>query len=166
VPAGRPAAQPEVHPVAGGELLGAEWAVGSTAPGGTARRCLYSDDDLFVRDTVCFDAWKPGGPVSWAAQPVTPRGLSQVTRVVGVAPASAALVLVRFDDGTGVQATAVRTPTDPAARFFALVVRGAPAVREVTLLDAARRPLGPASSDPGMPPCRPGPGAACADPGK
>lgn len=158
--------EPTVYRVARGVLAGARWEVGSTSPGRGARRCLYSDDDLFVRDTVCFDAWKPGGPVSWAAQVVTPVGRPRVTRVVGVAPTPAVRVRVRLGDGSRLETGAVRTPTDPAARFFALVVRDGVVVADVTLLDAAGRPLGPPATDPGVPPCRPGPDSACAEPVK
>ncbi|MDW3502792.1 hypothetical protein NQ272_26910, partial [Escherichia coli] len=92
---------------------------------------LISDDDLFSDDVACFERWKSGSPVAWSAQ-----SLPTVTRVVGIAPSGAVRVRVRFAGGTVLTAAAVRTPTDPAGRFFGLVVEGRPAVEDVTALGA------------------------------
>lgn len=157
-------APPVVHPVAKGRVAGADWAVGSTSPGGGARRCLSSDDEVFVRDTVCFDAWRSGAPVTWAVQVIARPGAAAVTRVVGVAPALVVEVAVLLADGEQRRVEAVATPTDPTARFFALVVGRQAAVRSVTPLGAGGVPLGPPVTAPGAATCKQSGVAACADP--
>ena len=149
--------EPTVFPVAEGSVGAARWAIGSVSLESGSARCLTSDDDLFTQDTVCFPAWK-GGPVTWAGQ-----ALPTVTRVVGVAPVGTASVRVRFTDRPAVTVAAVRTPTDPAGRFFGLVVAGAPTVRDVTAVRADGTALGPPVGDPGAPACVPGPTIACAE---
>jgi hypothetical protein len=159
-PSGLPAAprpEPPVFPVASGSVGPAAWAIGSVNLEAGSQRCLTSDDDLFSKDTACFTTWKAGSPVTWNAQV-----LPTVTRVVGVAPAGTATVRVRFTDRAAATVAAVRTPTDPAARFFGLVLVGDPTVRDVTALRADGTALGPPVAEPGAPACVPGPTVACA----
>jgi hypothetical protein len=159
----RPRPEPPVYPVSSGEVRGVAWAVGSTALEAGSRRCLVSDDLIFDRDTVCFESWKAGSPVTWAAEQVPGPGVT-VTRVAGVAPAGAAAVRVRLADGTVLTTPTRQTPTDPRARFFGLVAEGAREVGDVTVLDGTGRPLGAPVTDPGPTGCAPSPVAACADP--
>ncbi len=158
VPAPRP--DPPVYPVASGVVRGMSWVIGSTSVSAGARRCLRADGGMFARDIVCFDGWRSGGPVTWASVPVT-GGAVTVTSIAGVSPGPA--VRIRLTDGSAQLLLAKRTATDRAARFFALVVPGSVEVRDVTVLDAAGRALGPPVRDPGSP-CRPSPSVACADP--
>jgi len=156
--------RPPVYQVAHGTLGRADWSIGSTSLSTGAWRCLTSADEVFLDETACFDSWPAGGPVSWVARSLTGAGI-RVTRITGVAPAGAAEVLVRLADGSAdgsiVRAVAVQTPTDPAGRFFGLVVRGTVTVRSVTVLDARGSPLGPPVTDPGTS-CRPARDMTCA----
>ena len=161
---GMPAPAPAVHPVSRGTVAGAAWRVGSTSPGGAARRCLLADGGGFDRDVVCFDEWRPGDPLSWHAL-VIRVGSTQATRVAGVAPAGATAVLLRAAGGTPVRAKAVRTATDPAVRFFAVVLEGEVRVRSVTPLRADDTPLAAPVTEPAASSCRPSPDNACAAPG-
>jgi hypothetical protein len=152
--------EPPVYPVASGVVDGMPWAIGSTSVSPGARRCLRSDGAAFARDTVCFDGWNAGGPVTWAILPV--RGSrSMITSIAGVAPGP--VVRIRFADGSEQHLPTRRTATDRVARFFGVVLAGSVTVRDVTVLDGAGRPIGAAVRDPGSP-CRPGPAVACAEP--
>jgi hypothetical protein len=155
-----PRPEPPVYPVASGVVDGMRWAIGSTSVSAGARRCLRSDGGAFARDTVCFDGWTAGAPVTWASLPVT-GGRSRVTSIAGVSPGPA--VRIRLTDGSAKLVVARRTATDRAARFFGVVLAGSVTVRDVTVLDAAFRPIGAPVRDPGSP-CRPGPSVGCADP--
>lgn len=150
-----------VRPVSHGRIGTREWAIGSVSIEAGSQRCLFSDDDLFRRDTTCFGSWKAGGPVTWADQRFP---VQRVTRVTGVAPAGTVRVLVRFTDGTTGTAAGVSTETDYAARFFGLVVPGERTVRDVTALNAKGAPVGPPVGPPGAPPCSPSPVLACSAP--
>jgi hypothetical protein len=157
-PAARP--DPPVYPVASGVIDGMSWAIGSTSVSAGARRCLRSDGAAFVRDTVCFDDWSAGAPVTWAVLPVTgERGT--VTSIAGVSPGPA--VRIRLSDGSARFVPAKRTATDRVARFFGVVLAGSVTVRDVTVLDATGHPIGAPVGDPGSP-CRPGPSVGCAAP--
>ena len=158
VPAPRP--EPPVYPVASGVVDGMPWAIGSTTVSAGARRCLRSEGAAFNRDTVCFDSWTAGAPVTWASVPVR-NGRVTVTSIAGVAPGPA--VLIRLADGSVKRVPARRTATDQVARFFGVVLAGSVTVQDVTVLDAAGHRIGAAVRDPGSP-CRPGPSVACADP--
>jgi hypothetical protein len=155
-----PQPEPPVYPVASGEVGGMEWLIGSTSVSAGARRCLRSDGAVFARDIVCFDGWRAGAPVTWASVPVT-HGRVTVTSIAGVSPGP--VVRIRLSNGSAPLVEARHTATDRAARFFGVVVLGSVEVRDVTVLDAAGRPLGPAVRDPGSA-CRPAPSVACADP--
>lgn len=156
-----PPAEPPVFPVAEGRVDGVDWATGSTSIGPGARRCLRSSDGFVPRGVVCFEGWK-GDRVAWTATPEK-AGAVTATRIVGVTPSEAVRVRVLLTDGRTVTVSAVRTRTELAGQFFALMATGRTGVRSVTLLDAADRPLGPPATDPGVPPCRPGPNVACAE---
>jgi hypothetical protein len=158
VPPPRP--EPRVYPVASGVVDGMPWAIGSTSVSAGALRCLRTDGAAFARDTVCFDGWTPGAPVTWAILPVR-GGRATITSIAGVSPGPA--VRIRLADGTVRQVPARRTPTDRVARFFGVVLAGSVTVRDVTVLDAAGHPIGAAVRDPGSA-CHPGPSIACADP--
>lgn len=132
---------PVVYPVVAGEIDGAHWAIGTTTVSPGARRCLVSDDDVFWHELTCFDDWRAGAAVTWNAQQLADRGLA-VTRVVGVAPAGAAAVRVRLGTGAPLVLDVRATPTDGAARFFGIALKGAATVRDVTALDAAGRAIG------------------------
>lgn len=160
---GTPAPPPPLYPVNAGTVAGAAWRVGSTSPGGAARRCLLSDGGGFDRDLVCFDEWQPGDPLAWQAL-VVRAGPTATTRVAGVAPEGATTVLVRPVSGTPVRTRAVRTATDPAARFFAVVLAGEVPVRSVTPLRPDGTPLGAPVTEPVAASCRPGPDNACGSP--
>ena len=159
---GLPAADPPVFPVNSGTVAGAAWATGSVRLASGARRCLRSDDALGTAEVLCFDFWKGAG-ASWAAVGSQP-GAVPATRVVGVAAPAASWVRIAFADGAETTVAAVATPVDRTADFFAAAFSGTRTVRSVTLLDAARMPLGPALTDPGHDPCRPRHDAACAAP--
>ena len=161
---GTPAPPPALYPVSAGTVAGAAWRVGSTSPGGAAHRCLLSDGGGFDRDLVCFDEWRQGDPLTWQ-ELVVRAGSTATTRVAGVAPADAAAVLVRPVTGAPVRTRAVRTATDPAARFFAVVLVGDVPVRSVTALSPDGTPLGAPVTEPAAPSCRPAPDNACAAPG-
>lgn len=150
--------EPVVHLVNHGRIGTRQWAIGSVSLEAGSQRCLYSDDDLFRRDTTCFGSWTAGGPVTWADQRFP---VQRVTRVTGVAPTGTARVLVRFTDGSTGTAAGVRTETDYAARFFGLVVPGERTVRDVTALNAKGVPTGPPVGPPGAPPCSPSPVMGC-----
>lgn len=158
VPAPRP--DPPVYPVASGVVDGMRWAIGSTSVSAGARRCLRSDGGAFARDTVCFDSWTAGAPVTWAILPVT-GGRVTVTSIAGVSPGPK--VRIRLADGSATLVAARRTATDRVARFFGVVLAGSVTVRDVTVLDPTDRPIGAPVRDPGSP-CRPGPAVGCADP--
>ncbi len=158
-----PLPPPAVHLVAQGTLSGDRWQVGSSAPGGTARRCLLTVGGGFDQDVVCFGGWQPGERLSWHAALARQDGLP-VTRVAGVAPAGAATVLVRLDGGLSVEAAAVRTPTDPVARFFAVLVTGDAPVRSVAARRADGTALGLPVTEPSEPSCRESRNNACAAP--
>jgi hypothetical protein len=153
---------PPVSPVASGVVGGADWAIGSTTLAPGARRCLLSDDDVSNLQVTCFDEWKPGAPVTWAANSLSDKGV-QVTRITGVAPAGTVSVRVRLASGAPLTLDVRRTPTDRAARFFGDVLPGTVVVRDVTALDGAGTALGPAVPDPGYV-CTPTPYRACAPP--
>jgi hypothetical protein len=160
---GRPApAPPPVYLVAAGTIHGADWAIGTTTQSPGARRCLYSDDAVFARETVCFDDWKAGAAVTWNAQPLADKGLP-VTRVVGVAPAGTAAVRVQPATGGSLTLPVTSTATDRTARFFGTVLPGTVAVRTVTALDATGTAVGRPVTDPGYT-CHAGPRVACAPP--
>jgi hypothetical protein len=158
VPAPRP--DPPVYPVAAGVVDGMSWTIGSTSVSAGARRCLRSDGDAFAMDTVCFDGWSAGRPVTWATLPVA-GGRVTATSIAGVSPGPA--VRIRLTDGSARFVAARRTATDRVARFFGVVLAGPVTVRDVTVLDASGRPIGAPVRDPGFP-CRPGPSVGCADP--
>jgi hypothetical protein len=158
VPMARP--EPPVYPVASGVVEGMRWAIGSTSVSSGARRCLRADGSAFARDTVCFDGWTAGAPVSWVALPVT-GGRVTITSIAGVSPGPQ--VRIRLGDGTVKFVPARRTATDRAARFFGVVLAGSLTVRDVTVLDAAGRPIGAAVRNPGSP-CHPGPSVGCGEP--
>jgi hypothetical protein len=158
VPAPRPEAP--VYPVASGVVAGMAWAIGSTSVSTGARRCLRSDGAAFSRDTVCFDGWTAGAPVTWATLPVRD-GRVTVTSIAGVSPGPR--VRIRLADGSARFVQARRTATDRAARFFGLVLAGSVTVRDVTVLDGDGRPIATPVRDAGSP-CRPGPSVACAEP--
>lgn len=158
VPAPRP--DPPVYPVASGVVDGMSWAIGSTSVSAGARRCLRSDGAAFARDTVCFDSWTAGAPVTWAILPVT-GGTVTVTSIAGVS--SGPKVRIRLVDGSATLVATRRTATDRVARFFGVVLAGSITVRDVTVLDPTDRPIGAPVRDPGSP-CRPGPAVGCADP--
>jgi hypothetical protein len=160
-----PRSEPAAQPVAQGSVDGLDWAIGSVALETGSQHCLFSDDALFHRQTTCFEAWKPGAPVTWLDQRFAGPGPA-VTRVTGVGPAAAAQLRVRFADGTVAMTPGVRTATDRSARFFGLVVTGQRTVSDVTALNARGTPVGPPVSAPGLPPCQPTTTAACADPPK
>lgn len=141
-------ALPTVYPVAAGTVDGADWAIGSTTLAPGARRCLLSDDDVSNLETTCFDEWKAGGAVTWAAGSLSDKGFA-VTRLTGVAPAGTATVRVRLATGGPLTLDVHTTPTDRAARFFGDVLPGTVVVRDVTALDAAGTALGPPVTDPG-----------------
>lgn len=159
-----PLPPPPVYRVDDGVVAGSRWQVSSTTAGGGARRCLLTQGGGFDRDLVCFGSWRAGQPASWYADVVRLDG-RPVTRVTGVAPAGAASVVVRLGPTRTVEASAVRTPTDPVARFFAVLVAGDAPVRSV----AARRPdgtaLGVPVTVPAEPSCRQTRDNACAAPG-
>ena len=157
-PAPRP--DPPVYPVASGVVDGMSWAIGSTSVSAGARRCLRSDGAAFARDTVCFDSWTAGAPVTWAMLPVT-GGSVTVTSIAGVS--SGPKVRIRLVDGSATLVATRRTATDRVARFFGVVLAGSVTVRDVTVLDTTDRPIGAPVRDPGSP-CRPGPAVGCADP--
>ena len=159
-PVAPPRSEPPVYPVASGVVDGMRWAIGSTSVSAGARRCLRSDGAAFARDTVCFDGWTAGAPVTWAIVPVR-GGPVAVTSIAGVATGPA--VRIRLADGSVRQVPARRTATDRVARFFGVVLAGTVSVRDVTVLDARGHPIGAAVRDPGSP-CRPGPSVGCADP--
>jgi len=159
-----PVQPPAVHRVSAGTVAGSRWQVGSTSPGGSARRCLLSDGGGFHRDVVCFDDWRPGDPLAWYRM-VVRVGPTPVTQVAGVAPPDAAEVEVRLGSGPPVRAAAVRTTTDPVARFFAVMVEGQVAVRSVRPLRPDGTPLGPAVTGPVAPSCLAGPDNACSSSG-
>lgn len=159
-----PPPPPVVHRVASGRAAGAAWRVGSTSPGGAARRCLLSEGGGFDRDTVCFDNWRRGDPLSWDRL-VVEVGATPVTRVAGVAPAGAARVLVRRASGPAVPVAAVHTATDPTARFFAVVLEGEVSIRSVTALRSDGSPIGAPVTEPAAPSCQPSADNACAAPG-
>ena len=152
--------EPRVYPVASGVVDGMPWAIGSTTVSAGARRCLRSEGAAFNRDTVCFDGWTAGAPVTWAIVPVRD-GRVTVTSIAGVAPGPA--VRIRLADGTVKRIPTRQTATDQVARFFGVVLAGSVTVQDVTVLDAAGHRIGAAVRDPGSP-CRPGPSVACADP--
>ncbi len=156
-----PLAPPPVHRVNQGVAAGSRWQVGSTTPGGTARRCLLTEGDGFGRDLACFDDWRPAGPTGWHAVVVRVDG-RPVTRVIGVTPDGAARVRVRLATGDPVELPAVRTPTDAAARFFAVVLAGDRPVRSVTAVGPDGSPLEPPVTTPARMTCRPAPDNACA----
>jgi hypothetical protein len=158
VPTPRP--DPPVYPVASGVVDGMSWTIGSTSVSAGARRCLRSDGGAFARDTVCFDAWSAGAPVTWAILPVT-GGRVTATSIAGVSPGPA--VRIRLTDGSAQFVRARQTATDRVARFFGVVLAGSVTVRDVTVLDATGRPIGAPVRDAGLP-CRPGPSVGCADP--
>jgi hypothetical protein len=155
-----PTPEPPVYPVASGVVDGMPWAIGSTSVSAGARRCLRSAGAAFTRDTVCFDGWTAGAPVTWATLPVRD-GRVTVTSIAGVAPGPA--VQIRFADGSVRRIPALLTATDRFARFFGVVLAGSVTVQDVTVLDAGGHPVGAAVRDPGAP-CRPSPSVACADP--
>jgi hypothetical protein len=157
-PVGAPQPDPPVYPVAAGVVDGVRWTIGSTSVTAGARRCLRSEGRAFARDTVCFDDWRAGAPVAWAALPAAGGGVT-VTSIAGVSPGPA--VRIRLSNGSSRQLPARHTATDRAARFFGVVVAGWVDVRDVTALDAAGRPLGTPVREPGSP-CRPGPSVDCA----
>jgi hypothetical protein len=159
-PVAAPRPEPPVYPVASGVVEGMPWAIGSTSVSAGARRCLRSDGAAFARDTVCFDGWTAGSPVTWAILPVR-GGRFTVTSIAGVAPGPT--VRVRLADGSEHFLPARPTATDRAARFFGVVLAGSVTVRDVTVLDAAGHPIGVAVRDPGSA-CRPGPTVACGEP--
>jgi hypothetical protein len=151
--------EPPVYPVATGTVRSVRWAIGSVRISAGARRCLRSGAPIFAADTACFDGWTTGAPVTWASEPVTGGGVT-VTWIGGVSPGPA--VRIRLTDGTSRTLPAVRTATDPTARFFGVVVEGTVEVRDVTVLNASGRPLGAAVTDPGSP-CRPSPSVGCTE---
>jgi hypothetical protein len=157
-----PAPSPEapVYPVASGVVEGMPWAIGSTSVSAGARRCLRSAGAVFARDTVCFDGWTAGSPVTWAILPVR-GGRFTVTSIAGVAPGP--VVRIRLADGSEQLLPARPTATDRTARFFGVVLAGTVTVRDVTVLDAGGHPISAAVRDPGSH-CRPGPSVACAEP--
>lgn len=155
---------PAVHPVAKGVVAGVPWQVGSTSLSDAARRCLLATGGPFVRDNACFDGWAAGGAVTWSEQLVSRPGGPAVTAVLGVAPDPAVQVAVRLADGRTVRSPAVRTPTDPDARFFALVLERDTKIRSVTAFAAGDRPLGDPVTDPGATTCTPAPNLGCAVP--
>src|SRR4029453_10700734 len=104
-----------------------------------------SDGAAFARDTVCFDGWTAGSPVTWAILPVR-GGRFTVTSIAGVAPGPT--VRVRLADGSEHFLPARPTATDRAARFFGVVLAGSVTVRDVTVLDAGGHPIGAAVRDP------------------
>ena len=156
-----PLPPPPVHLVARGVVAGSLWQVGSTSPGGAARRCLRTDGGGFDRDLVCFDAWRAGDPVSWYAVVVRRDGRA-VTQVAGVAPTGAASVVVRLGSGPPVEARAVRTGTDPGARFFAVLVAGEAPVLSVAARRADGTALGEPVTEASEPTCRESRSNACA----
>jgi hypothetical protein len=159
-----PLPPPVVHAVNHGVVAGSAWRAGSTSPGGAARRCLLVDGGGFARDVVCFDEWRAGDPVSWHAVVVRP-GSRPVTGVAGVAPPDAAAVEIRLATGRPVRTRAVRTPTDPVARFFAVLLDGELAVRSVTAVSMDGSSLGPPVTEPAPTICPTAPDNACAYPG-
>jgi hypothetical protein len=162
-PTGPPSPAPLVYPVGSGIAAGSAWRVGSTFPGGAARRCLLTDGAGFAGDLVCFDDRRPGDPLSWTELAVR-AGSTPVVRVAGVAPAGTAEVSVRRADGSAVRVEAVATPTDPDVRFFATVLEGPLPVLSVTPLGADHTPVGAAVTEPAPLSCRPLPDNACASP--
>jgi hypothetical protein len=155
---------PTVYPVAAGVVDGADWSIGSTTLAAGARRCLFSDDDVSNLQVTCFDEWKAGAPVTWAATPLSDKGYA-VTRITGVAPAGTATVRVRLRSAAPLRLGVRTTATDRAARFFGDVVSGTVTVLDVTALDPAGAALGPPVTAPGGV-CRPTAVRACADPPK
>jgi hypothetical protein len=158
-----PLPPPVVHAVNQGVVAGSAWQAGSTSPGGAARRCLLVDGGGFARDMLCFDEWRAGDPVSWHAVVVRP-GSRPVTRVAGVAPPDAAAVEIRLATGRPVRIRAIRTPTDPVARFFAVLLDGELAVRSVAAVGPDGTLLGPPVTEPAPTTCRTAPDNACASP--
>jgi hypothetical protein len=156
-----PARQPPaaVHPVAAGWTHGLRWTVGSTTLSPDARRCLRADGAVVGPSVACFDDWAAGGPATWVVLPAG-AGEVTVTWIGGVTPGPA--VRIRLDDGLVRTLPAVSTRTDRAARFFGTVIDGRVAVLDVTMLDASGTPVGRPLTDPGQP-CRPNPGAVCAE---
>jgi hypothetical protein len=159
---GSPAPPPPVYPVASGTVGDAHWAIGTTSLTPDARLCVISDDDVARQEVICFDGWKAGGPVTFAAQPMKDRTLA-VTRIAGVAPAGTASVRIRLAAGAPLTLPVKPTATDPDARFFGWVLEGTVVVRDVTALDAADKALGPAATEPELA-CRSGPNLDCAAP--
>ncbi len=153
---------PTVYPVAAGVVGGADWAIGSTALSAGARRCLYSDDDVSDAQTTCFDDWKAGAAVTWAATPLSGKGVA-VTRITGVAPAGTASVRIRLAAAAPLTLPVKATATDRAARFFGDVVPGTVTVLDVTALDDAGAALGRPVGAPGSV-CRPTADRVCAPP--
>jgi hypothetical protein len=161
-PATAKAPVPTVYPVAAGVVHGADWAIGSTTLAAGAHRCLYSDDDVSDAQTTCFDDWKAGAAVTWAATPLSGKGVL-VTRITGVAPARTASVRIRFTAAAPVTLPVRTTATDRAARFFGDVLAGTVTVLDVTALDASGATLGPPVGAPGAV-CRPTASRVCAPP--
>jgi hypothetical protein len=153
---------PTVYPVSAGVVRGADWAVGSTTLATGGRRCLYSDDDVSDAQVTCFDEWKAGAAVTWAATPLSDKGVT-VTRITGVAPAGTATVRVRLTAAAPLSQPVRATATDRAARFFGVVEPGTVTVLDVTALDRAGTALGPPVGAPGAV-CRPTAHRVCAPP--
>jgi hypothetical protein len=139
---------PTVYPVAAGVVDGADWAIGSTTLAAGARRCLYSDDDVSDRQATCFDDWKAGAAVTWAASPLADKGFT-VTWISGVAPVGTATVRVRLAAAAPLTLPVKATATDRAARFFGDVRPGTVTVLDVTALDDTGAALGPPVGAPG-----------------
>jgi hypothetical protein len=156
-----PAPAPLVYPVASGTIGSAQWSVGTVSFSASTRLCLLSDDDVAAREVVCYDGWLAGDAVAWSAQPLDDKGVA-VTRVTGIAPATAVRVVVRRARGGPLVLPARRTATTPDGRFFGHVLAGTVTVRSVTALDAAGRPLGPPVTLSAVTCPPPSPDVACA----
>ncbi len=157
-----PPTPPPVYPVAAGVVDGADWAIGTTTLTPGARRCLISDDDVSWARVACFDDWKAGAAVTWATAPLADRGPA-VTWLTGVAPAGTATVRVRLGTPAPLTLGVRVTPTDPAARFFGVVLPGTVVVRDITALDFTGATLGRPVPAPGSV-CHPNEYVACAAP--
>jgi hypothetical protein len=141
-------ALPRTYPVTAGKIGAADWAIGSTTLSPGARRCLISNDDVSNLQVTCFDEWKAGAAVTWAANPLSDKGI-KVTRLTGVAPAGTASVRVRLRSAAPLTLDVRSTPTDRAARFFGDVRPGTVTVLDVTALDATGSALGKPVAAPG-----------------
>jgi hypothetical protein len=164
-PAGGGAIQPASpgQPVASGKVAAGPWTVRAVALTTGARRCLYADDAVFEAAALCFDAWAPGGPVSWAT--VAARPGVPVSAVFGVAAAAIGSVIVVLSDGTEHPVQVVASPDQPDTRFFALVAPGIQlTVRTVTTFAVGDTRLVQFATASGSPACRPSPADSCARP--